>query len=453
MSATTIPSSAVLRGVVLLVCLIFAGFYGATQTRIEYRDGQPYDAESYVEMASQAARHQPLSSSKPFVYRVALPWMVGTLFPDDLLGGFRTINVITGVLTFGVLFTVLTRFAAGLALGLTLFLFVVNPNGPFRFSHFYPALTDYPALLCILLILFIHHRWPGTNPWKIATTSIVTLLGVAFREIAITAPAALLAVAWLSALSPGNGLTLRQRARALLSPWLIPVAVGIVGIALTRVVVTPVGDYSFSVAALASVRNNLTNPLTLPLALFTCYGPCLVLLVPYWRAVWAKLAEHPEFGTYFMVIAVLAIFGGTHTDRFVYWTFPVVLPLLAVAIGSLSSERLSIYSVTLIASIAVVQILAFRIFGTFPNASFDALASPGRPSLWLFGPFGDDANFAQMYAAYMGSWSRVTLLSQFAGFSCWSLTLYWLHRRSLHRAGSDECAIVAKRGKRPATPS
>jgi hypothetical protein len=393
-------------------------------------------------MAGQVARHEPMSADKPFIFRVALPWLVGTLFPHDLLDGFRTLNVATGVLTLGVLSLFLTRFATGTAVAIVLFLFVANPNGPLRFSHFYPGLTDAPALLCILLIFFVHQQWPRSSLGKIATVSVLTLVGVTFREITVTAPVALWGGAALAAGIRGDGVW--PRLRALLSPWLVPIAAGVAGIVITHVSVTANGDYAFITKSLASVRHNQSHPLMLPLALFTAYGPCLILLGPYWPAVWAKLTEHREFSVYLMLITALALVGGTHTDRFVYWSFPVVLPLLSVAIGSLIGERRSVYLVALIGSIVVSQILAFRIFGAFPNGDFDAVTSSGHPSLWLFGPYGDNANFAQMYAAYMDGSSRLILLSEYVGLIGWILTLHWLNRRSPHDAETDRRAVAGE---------
>jgi len=443
MIGTGLSWPAITHGAIgLLVCLIFAVPYGVTQERIRYHDGHPYDAEAYVQMAGQVARHEPLSTWKPYVYRVGLPWLVGILFPNDPMDGFRIVNVVAGALTLCVLWAFLMSFAPGPAMAITFFLFVANPNGPLRFSHFYPGFTDPPALLCILLIFFVHRRWPGVAPGTIVATSVLTLGGVMFRDMVLAAPAALWAAAWSDGRSSRDGL--RLRLRALLSPWLLPIVVGVAGIALTHASVTPIGDYASLAGAMDSIQRNLSRHLQLPLAPFVCYGPILVLLVPYWRAAWTTLAGHRDLLVYLMLVAVLTLVGGLHTDRFVHWSFPVVLPLLAVAIGRLISERPSVYSTALIGSIVVAQVLAFRILGTIPNGTYDALVCPGRPSLWLFGPYGDDVNFAQMYAAYMDGWSRLILLSEYIGFAGWILGLHWLHRRRWPCAAPARRAITAE---------
>src|SRR5262245_1928240 len=75
-------------GIALLVCALAALIYGYSQDLIAYGDGYPYDASAYMKMAKEVSLGQDVAAEKPFVYRIALPYLVGTLFAGRLLDGF-----------------------------------------------------------------------------------------------------------------------------------------------------------------------------------------------------------------------------------------------------------------------------------------------------------------------------------------------------------------------------
>ena len=68
-------------------------YFGFTQAPISIEDGHPYDSEAYFAMAEQVAAGEPISTLRPFAYRVALPFLVGTLFPHDIAFGFELLNL------------------------------------------------------------------------------------------------------------------------------------------------------------------------------------------------------------------------------------------------------------------------------------------------------------------------------------------------------------------------
>ncbi len=416
--------------VTLLVCALVAAAYGLTQDRIAYGDGYPYDAASYMQMAKEVTANQVMAAEKPFVYRVGLPYLVGRFFAADPLDGFRLLNLAFGAATLCVLYALLRYFTTNrTVIAAVLLVFVANPNGPFRFAYFYPALTDGPALLVILSILYINMRWDRPSLAKALATSALTLAGVLFREIVLIAPCALLCAACFN--RAFGGRENREDCRHAIPFSIAPVATGLLGIYLSHKLVQPIGTYTFLNHATSALSRNISNPSIYVLSVFTSYGPLMLLMIIQWRTVfWEGLRDRPERAAFLGLILIIAVIGGYHTDRFMYWAFPVIVPLQALAIERLFRLRASVYSAALIGSIVVTQLLAYRALGTLPNADFDALSDPGHPPWMIFAPYGDGINFAQIYAAYMGFRSRMILSAEYVALAGWICFLWW--RGNLH---------------------
>lgn len=77
---------------VLLIAVAVA-YFGFTQEQISIDDGHPYDSQVYYTMAEQVAAGEPISALRPFAYRVALPFLAGSLFPHDIALGFELLNL------------------------------------------------------------------------------------------------------------------------------------------------------------------------------------------------------------------------------------------------------------------------------------------------------------------------------------------------------------------------
>ena len=87
-------------------------------------------------MAAQVAAGEPVSALRPFAYRIALPFLVGALFPEDIAFGFWWLNLFFSVATLGVLYLFLRSFQLGVPTCLSmLLLFICAPQGPFRSFH------------------------------------------------------------------------------------------------------------------------------------------------------------------------------------------------------------------------------------------------------------------------------------------------------------------------------
>lgn len=397
---------------VLMLCV--ALLYVCTQDVVTFSNGHPYDAQAYFQMANQVAMGEAMSTDKPFVFRVALPYLAGKLYPHEILLGFKTMNLVFGVLTLGMLVSLLTTCMRNrLAILFVCLLWVTNPHAPFRFVPFFPVFTDSPALFFMVALLFLHRTMQSQSLAKVALLSVLTFMGVLFREIVLVAT---LSVACAEMVG-SNGVSaafkhLKISWRALLS--MLPVVAGIVGILFTHRMVLEAGTYTFAATIFEILNHHAQNPQIMVLAFFMAYGPIVFLMfVGPKQSPMHTLIQRPELFAYLLFMLVLVLIGGYHTDRFWYWTFPVILPLIGQAVERLVAVHTWRQLAPLVVLTLVAQGLAFRVFGSIPDSVFDAIANPGKPQWWILAPYGEGSNFAQLNASFMGAPSSWTVLAEY----------------------------------------
>src|SRR4051812_39874009 len=149
-----IPQETQLPLLALLAALIGI-VYLCTQPPTADFGGRGWDGRFYYSMAEDVAQGRAPHAAKPYALRVALPWLVGHLFPGDLLWGFKLLNEAFGFLSLLLLVLFLKKTGLkDLTIGLLSIVFVISPWGPIRFSAYYPALTDPSAQFFILLSLY-----------------------------------------------------------------------------------------------------------------------------------------------------------------------------------------------------------------------------------------------------------------------------------------------------------
>ncbi|MGC2063101.1 MAG: hypothetical protein WA610_08985 [Thermodesulfovibrionales bacterium] len=400
-------------GVAALVLLIVAALYTVTQDRVLWYDGHPYDSDEYYRMALQVAAGSTISVGKPFGYRVAAPTIVGRFFPDNIMAGFLGLNLFFGLAILVITALLFYRcFRSHWTIVISLALLIANPHGPVRFTKFFPVFTDAGALFFIIAILYVGISLRPT-PWIVV--SILGFVGVFFREIVLIAPLSLLFGSLWRVFKDheGAGVSLR-----LVSPVLSAAA----GIGVTHLLVQPLGEYTFSSHALFSLTRHIQHPSILLAAPLTVYGPVILLLLIRARQTTAFFTRHPELACYACLIGMLAVFGGTHTDRFFFWAFPALLPAVGVVTEEWIRERgWSIRIAVLLIPLVLAQVLAFRAFHQLPNSNFNSLDNPGRPGLVLFAPYGEGLTLAQMHAAFMSAMQRRIVLIEYGSLLVWLL--------------------------------
>lgn len=396
---------------IFIICI--AILYWQYQPVIILHNGHPWDSDVYYQMAQQIATNKPLIGEKPFIYRLGTPFLVGKLFPNHIMLGFLTLS--TGF-SVGILIAttiILKRYIQSFYIVAALLgLLIMNPSGPVRFYRFMPVFTDASALFFILTIFALATAQKKT-PSIHSLILVLSIIGAAFREIVLIAPLSLLIERYYwrhTANLTNNNLSIS---------WLIASAIsGLWVIIATHTLVTAIGDYTFFSHALYSIHRQFTNPDIFIVAAFEIYGPVLLILLLNLRQSARIIAQYPYLVCYTLLIMILVILGGTHTDRFVFWAFLPILLMLGLLIESYRMNTRHYLTMLFWSILTITQLFAFRAFQPLPNLNVDPLKNTDHSNttgVVLLTHYGAETNIAQIYSAYMGIELRRTVLYQYLG--------------------------------------
>lgn len=335
---------------VFLAFVLVAGLSLAFQKPLTYHDGQGWDGVSYFQLAQQLAHHQRPSAIGPFAYRLGTPWLVALLFPQQLLLGFKVVNLAACVLSTLYLALWLRRWVQTPWIRLALVLaFLTQWHAPLRFTAHYAAYTD-PWLFVFLLGVLLCTPFPQQEGVAVLAAGGGCLLGTLFREAVVVVPLAAF---------------LASRGRA----WL-PLLAGLAGIALTHALAIQSDSYSFA-RTVGQWAYNKPLPVYLH-GLLIAFGPALVLPIYFWRTAKAWLQENPIQAWTLGGFLLLGWVGGSDTERIVYWAMPVVYALFGVILETHALPK------SFLIALAALQLLSHRVFMTLPDF-------PGPyPELWSY---------------------------------------------------------------------
>lgn len=320
------------------------------------------DAAEYYRMARQMAAGAAPSAEVPYAYRLGVPWLVSRLSPADPMAGFFAINVASGVLTAALLSLWLRHGVERLAVRLGLVTcFAAAWHGPVRYVHYNNGYVDPLYLVCVILALAAieslnHHE----SRMTLAVLTALSMAGTFVRETMILLPVSAMVAA-------GPAVRAGASWRAALRPWsrMWPVVAAAAAIATTHLVVTAEPERSFVGAAAQWVRK---GPSAYVLAWFTAYGPVLAVLLFDWRNVGRDLGVRRHLAAYLGLCAVLALVGGSDTERFLFWAMPVVYLLIGRAV----ERRLPVMRGPLVAgALLVAQAVSARVFWAIPDTRVD----------------------------------------------------------------------------------
>jgi len=345
----------------MAIAVAFGTWSAATQ---HATTSTTWDAVQYYQVAGQLAADRAPSAEAPYVYRLGLPWIAARFWPANPARGFFLVNVFCGLAAAPLLALWLRRGIARAWVRLLMVaLFAASWHGPIRYVHFNSGYVDPPFVVGVLAALLIahgHERRAGAR--AVAALTALTMAVTAMRETMVMVPASLLAAG-----NPfGRGGTLAGAMARVQWIWLLPLAAGAATIAATHAIVDADTTRSFTAAALQWIRK---PPTAYVLAWFTAYGPALALLVFDWRGVARDLAEWQDLATFAGLCAVLAYFGGSDTERFVFWAMPVVYLLMGRAI----ERHPGVVRAPAIAAVLVAaQAVSARVFWTIPDPRVEA---------------------------------------------------------------------------------
>jgi hypothetical protein len=301
----------------------------------------------------------------PYVYRVAIPWLVSRLSPSNPREGFTIVNVVAGLMTAALLDLWLRVWVARARIRLALVaLFAGAWHGPARYVFFNPGYVDPPFLVCLVAALLVIRSL--SRRYSIATMAL--LLGVTAAGTLVRETMALVAFAFVFVDNPILGRHDKQSTGSTvpLASRFAPLVLAVAIIAWThRIVTVDTAERSFVGAVMQYLYK---SPLSYVLSWFTAFGPVLAILVFDWRGAWRDLSEHEWLAALFALCAAMAFIGGSDTERFVFWTMPIVYLLIGRAIVRHAQvfQRPAI-----VLSLVALQAVSARVFWGIPDPAID----------------------------------------------------------------------------------
>lgn len=330
-----------------------------------------WDSDEYFLMAQQLGSGEAITAAAPYAYRVLTPWLVARLFGDIQLG-FLIVNLAAGTALALLLTFWLRHFVASAGVRLLMVAaYALQWHGPLRFVFYYPAYVDPLFQVFVVAALIVAERLVSRP--ALATglgVAGLTALGTAARETMLMVPAAGLL-----------GAVLARRA----AEWAWPVVSLAAGIAVFTTIYfgTPQARAGYGLAD--AVWLHLTNkPVeSILLVWFIAFGPMLAVVLFDWRATAAFLRRRPGLALLPLVCIVLAYIGGHDTERYLFWSMPVMYLLIAQSI----ERHRGLVATPAIAGLLVAgQLLSQRVFWPVPDPgnAVAALSETAGPPAQLY---------------------------------------------------------------------
>jgi hypothetical protein len=366
------------------------------QKPISLNKGRGWDGIVYYSVAEQFLKGQQPRAGAPFGYRIGTPLLVSLFFKEDLLLGFKMVNLLAnGMAVFLLLFWLRLNLFAWEVRVILVLLFITQWHGPVRFVYFYPVYVDPWTFVFLLAGLIGIHKAIRKPGWPtLGFLGLVSLVGVLFREAMMVVPIALLfatnPIRYKSELfSEWTNLQVSGLIKGPPAGFLIPVVFAVLGFWGVRQVVIQINDYSFLETALYWAYE---KPLLAYLhAWFITFGPLIFLPIYNWRRSFSYLMDHQFLLVYLMGFGVLAWIGGSDTERILYWALPVVYLLSG---KSMEDHRALLTSPGLMTVLVGSQLISQRVFWTLPDlpnpfpSSLPLLTVPGNQfpymDLWSY---------------------------------------------------------------------
>jgi len=432
---TAVPSGTRRSALPTLLLLALIGIaitcYGLIQSPISIDGGHPYDAASYHAMAEQVAAGEPISAVPPFTWRIALPFLAGSLFPDDLDRGFKLLNLLFATATLAVLYLYLRSFRLGVNTSLLLvLLFVCAPQSPFRFTHYVVSYADPPALFFIVTLLWLTQSVQRLDLLRATLITAFAVIGVLFREIALCGVLVFVF---------GQCLRVGRRAPFLrVTSWrkaglcLMPLIAAAMTLVIVHSQIETSIDHSYVAQMQGVAATMLAQPDIFALAWMLSFGviPLVLALGAFRGPIPAFLGNNPPVAAFLFGCTLLALFAGFHTGRIVFWAFPAILLLFGVFLEQhkISNAPLG-WKLGFYLSLGIAQALAWRLWLPIPDTSHAELLDTEAPPLLALAAYGD-VTLGHMYASTLPRASRLALLGQYIALAAYlGIVLYLANKR------------------------
>jgi hypothetical protein len=406
---------------VVLMWLAAVSWYGHSQKPVSQNGGLGWDGAKYEHMYRQAKAGERFAEEKPYVFRVATPWVAAHLGLGEARKAFHAVNLASVLITGCLLLWIMT--AAGARPGVSLFLvatFFLQWHAPLR-QQFYDSFGVDAASQPFSCLIFLAHLAIRRPVPRLAVLSLAAFAGVFFRESVIFAAGAVWlaeAVAALSGARARDGKRWMPALSGLMrepSLWIaaLPMAAGVAGIALTHLLADGSGPYSFFVTILYYLYH---KPLMVLIhAFYNGYGTALIPVLIFGRLAWSRIKAQPLLGLYPLITFALGWTAGGDTTRINYWGCLTLLPLMALVLSDLKLASFGIGAFLLLEAVTT------RMFFPIPDY-------PG-PEAWrmpLLTNWGSDFPVFDLWSELANP--RVLMISLFQYAALTALAFLWIHR-------------------------
>jgi len=375
------------------------------QPQISYNDGLGWDGVKYTKIADDFIDGETVSTKAPFVYRIGVPYLASIISPNDTTQGFLIINWLFSIMNAVLLALLLTRFTSKkwIVYFLTL-LFITQWHNFFRFGSFYPVQVDALAIAIILLSLFVLLK-EGISKRDIAAISVLTLVGILVREVAVIPALLLLLKSFgVSAFDiKATKANWKSNRRLIRTGVFIPLLVFLVVTFFIRLIVEPTNSYKFYNAAIGGLYTK---------AFFTylhswvvSYGTVIFIPILFRNEAKQFIKSNPVMSNFLLIVIVLSFVGGADTERLAYWGFPVIYAMIAYVIDKAKVEKS--YKL-LFALIIIAQFFAQRLLFIVPDYPSATVATD-----MLLMPWGNSFPYLNLFPAHS------ELIPKVVGFLQW----------------------------------
>jgi len=408
--------------IILVAFLLVNAASQAFQMPVSLNGGRGWDGVEYYSMAEQLAEGKLPAAAAPYVYRVGTPFLASLFFKNDLLLGFKVINIVGNLITVILLTLWLRLYLPDWRIRAFLVcIFMAQWHGPVRCVYWHPVYTE-PWSLAFLLMGLLGIQQAATKPefGKVGCLAFISFLGVAFREVCLIMPIALLfatnPVRAAAPLAESDQPTVSQMIRRVPTAFFFPLAIALLSWFAVLYLVTPTSNYSYIKRAVSWGYNQ-------SLALyvhswFVAYGPIVVLLLYNWRRTGSFLWTNQFMLVYLIGIAVLAWISGTDTVKFLFWAMPVFYLLVGRAI----EDNKELLTLPLIVVLVLSQLISERVFWPIPD-----YPNEYSGGLILFTLIGSKIQYLDLLPSHGSRGIQIFSFLQYLAFS--TLILAWFYRR------------------------
>ncbi|MCO5250275.1 MAG: hypothetical protein M9949_02495 [Candidatus Kapabacteria bacterium] len=343
----------------LILAYLIVGF--TFQKQISHNEGKGFDGVYYYQLATDFVNGETPTAKSPFVYRIGTPYVVSVFFPNDLMTGFKSVNLVFAVISIFLLLHFLRLYIDDERIIMLLVaLYIIYWQAPLRLSIYYPVHTD-PASITFMLASLIAVTNIIRDKSKRGNLILLTLLtgvGVLFREICLVPAMALAFSSFVSLKEQKMEFHLPQKKQL---TYFIPMIIGLLGYIMIIAFVNKSDDSTFFGATLGWLYEKSAAKYVH--ALMMAFGPILILAIYNIRNGLQFLKSEPHLLFFVIAMLLVGLVGGSDTERLLYWSMPVVY----VLIGKFLSERGTLLNWQIIALIAITQLISTRAFLFIPD--------------------------------------------------------------------------------------